>query len=112
MLNHFERLQKLQNRAARIVCNEYDWNIPSLSLIKQLGWMSIEMRKDYFISVIMYKTINGSGLRYLFPNLTYTHQYHNFNTRAASNDMFILPKPKCELFKNFIYHIRLKMHLI
>ena len=110
---HFERLQKLQNRAARIVCNEYDWNIPSLSLIKQLGWMSIEMRKDYFISVIMYKTINGSGLRYLFPNLTYTHQYHNYNTRAASNDMFILPKPKCELFKTSLqyYGIKLWNHL-
>ena len=74
--------------------------------------MSIEMRKDYFISVIMYKTINGSGLRYLFPNLTYTHQYHNYNTRAASNEMFILPKPKCELFKTSKYYgIKLWNHL-
>ena len=76
--------------------------------------MSIEMRKDYFISVIMYKTINRSGLCYLFPNLTYyTHKYHNYNTRAASNDMFILPKPKCELFTTSLqyYGIKLWNHL-
>ena len=41
---------------ARIICKILTENIPSLNLTEQLGWMSIEMRKAYFIAVIM--TIN------------------------------------------------------
>ena len=66
---HFNKLQKLQNRAARIICKEFDWNIRS------------------------------EDLHYVSEDLTYTHQYHSYNTRAASNNILILNKPNCEIFK-------------
>ena len=96
---HFNKLQKLQNRAARIICKEFDWNIRSEDLRKRLGWMSIETRRDYFASILMFKTVQGTGLHYLSEDLTYTHQYHSYNTRAASNNILILNKPNCEIFK-------------
>ena len=61
--------------------------------------MSIESRRDYFASIIMFKTVQGTGLHYLSEDLTYTHQYHSYNTRAASNNILILNKPNCEIFK-------------
>ena len=93
------KIQKLQNRAARIVSNEYNWNISSSELIEQLKWMNIKTRRDYFISLIMFKTVNGFGLNYLLNVLTVTQDYHNYNTRASSNNFIVLPRPHCELFK-------------
>ena len=61
--------------------------------------MSIETRRDYFASIRMFKTVQGTGLHYLSEDLTYTHQYHNYNTRAASNNVHILNKPNYEIFK-------------
>ena len=54
---------------------------------------------DYFASVLMFKTLQGTGFHYLSEDLTYTHQYHSYNTRAASNNILILNKPNCEIFK-------------
>ena len=63
-MNAMNKIQKLQNRAARIVSNEYNWNISSSELIEQLKWVNIKTRRDYFISLIMFKTVNGFGLNY------------------------------------------------
>ena len=39
--------------------------------------MNIKTRRDYFISLIMFKTVNGFGLNYLLNELTVTQDYHN-----------------------------------
>ena len=56
----------------------------------------------------MFKTIQGHGLNYLSSELTYTNQYHNYSTRAASNrpnNIFVLSKPNCEINKtSFRYY--------
>ena len=96
---NINKIQKLQNRAARIVSNEFNWNISSSELIEQLKWMNIKTRCDYLISLIMFKTVNGFGLNYLLNELTVTQDYHNYNTRASSNNLIVLPRPHCELFK-------------
>ena len=50
----------------------------------------------------MFKTVNGFGLNYLLNELTVTQDYHNYNTRASSNNLIVLPRPHCELFKTSI----------
>ena len=62
---NFEKLCKLQKRAAKIILNaKYD--IPSLQLFKKkLGWLSIQNRLEYHKSVLMYKCINNSAPDYL-----------------------------------------------
>ena len=54
---NINKIQKLQNRAARIVSNENNWNISSSELIEQLKWMNIKTRHDYFIYLIMLKLL-------------------------------------------------------
>ena len=95
----------MQNRAARIICKEFDWNISSTVLHSRLGWMNIETRRDYFAGILMFKTIQGYGLNYLSSELTYTNQYHNYSTSAASNNIFVLSKPNCKIYKtSFRYY--------
>ena len=63
--------------------------------------MNINTIHGYFISLIMFKTVNGYGLNYLLNDLTETQDYHNYNTRASSSNLIVLPRPHkahCALF--------------
>ena len=42
----------MQNRCARIVSKNFDFNISSKTLLKQLGWMDIYTRFQYFIGIL------------------------------------------------------------
>ena len=67
--------------------------------------MNIKTRRDYFAGILMFKTIQGQGVNYLSSELTYTNQYHNYSNRAASNNIFVLSKPNCEIYKtSFRYY--------
>ena len=66
--------------------------------------MSVATRRDYFIGILMYKTINGIGIDYLLPEITYVNEYHNYNTRAASNNLIVQNKPHCELYRTSLYY--------
>ena len=48
-------LQKIQNRAARIVTSNFDFSTNSQELIKQLLWMNISQHHFYFTAVLMFK---------------------------------------------------------
>ena len=62
------RLQKLQNRAARIIMN-MGYNIPGMEAINALGWETLETRRAKSKVKQMYKVLNGlapSSLAALF----------------------------------------------
>ena len=59
--------------------------------------MSMKTRRDNFAGIILFKTLHGHGLNYLSNQIIYTNEQHNYNTRAASNNFLVLPKPNCEL---------------
>ena len=41
---------------------------------------------------------------YLLPEITYVNEYHNYNTRAASNNLIVQNKPHCELYRTSLYY--------
>ena len=51
------RLQKLQNRAARIVINN-SFDTPSHHLIEKLGWKTINEVMDFESKTIVFKSLN------------------------------------------------------
>ena len=94
----------MQNRAARIVSGIFDWNMSVSKLIRDLGWMNVKTRRDYFILLIMYKCIKTDEPTYLNDKLIYVNNYHTHNTRSASNNVLVLPKPNIELFKTSLVY--------
>ena len=57
---------RLQHRAARIITNNMDYiNVRGEDLVKQLGWQTIEKRRDYFMAMLMYKCIGDAAHRRL-----------------------------------------------
>ena len=66
--------------------------VPLLSAAEsRLGWMSMKTRRDYFAGIILFKTLHGHGLYFLSNQIIYTYKQHNYNTRAASNNVLVLP---------------------
>ena len=99
--NNKNLVRRLQHRAARIVCNDFDYiNTRGESLIKELGWQSIEQRRDYFVATLMYKCINDIAPVRISNEITKVSDTHDVNTRLANTDDLYIPEPKCELFRH------------
>ena len=98
-----ERLQKLQNRAARLIMNLKNEHGQSTLARNSLGWKSLEERRVEMKARIMYKGVNmlaPSRLCDLFQNVNKNSDY---NSRGSSTRICI-PMPKTEyLKKSFCY---------
>ena len=64
--NIIHKIQRLQNRAARIVTGNYNYvTTRCTELVKLLKWMCVTQRRYYFMSILMYKSIHGMAPAYL-----------------------------------------------
>ena len=92
-----EKLQKLQNRAARIISfSNYDASLKEL--FQALNWRKLEQLRKVDLSILMYKTLNHETPEYLsskFINRTDVTPYHLRNTV----NKLALPLPRTEHFK-------------
>jgi hypothetical protein len=59
-----QKLQRLQNRAARII-TESDYNIRSSDILTSLNWTNLETRRTQQFKTFMYKTANNMVSSYL-----------------------------------------------
>ena len=58
------KIQRMQNRAIRAILNNFDFvNYRGIDLVKDLNLFIVRQRRDYFMSLFMFKTIHG-----LVPN--------------------------------------------
>ena len=99
---YLQKLQRLQNRCARIVTGIHDYSVPSASLIHSLKWFNMHQRYEYFVAIFMFKCYNNllpSRNVNMFKLVNSVHQYP---TRSANNDDFVLPFPRTEHFKHSI----------
>ena len=55
-----DKIQRLQNRATRIIENNFDYeNYDGIDLVKGLGWLSFDKRVKYMTAVMMFKALHG-----------------------------------------------------
>jgi hypothetical protein len=96
------KIQRLQNQAARIVYNNYDYvNVRGLSLVKQLEWMTIEDRRDYFMNLLTFKCLNNTAPSYL-SDLIHTNNDFHMHTRETRNSFanyLYVPIPQKHIYK-------------
>ena len=84
------RLQKLQNRAARIVTNS-SFDTPSNKLIEKLGWKTINELIDIESKTIVFKSLNELAPPYLRSLFRKNSQSTSYRLRNTSTDLR-LPK--------------------
>ena len=93
------RIQRLQNRAARIVANNFNYEVPSLLIIKDFNLQTVQERKDFLIGTMMYKCLTGTAPDYLGDHLTFKRDMREQHTRQASHETLHVPYAQTQYFQ-------------
>ena len=80
-----EKLQKLQNRAARIITRA-DYSIRSSAVLNSLEWSNLEEREKRHLLITMFKVFNSNCPTYLQEYFHRTSEVHNYNLRGLNYD--------------------------
>ena len=98
-----ERLQKLQNRATRLITNLKNEHGHSVLARNSLGWELLQKRRVEMKARIMYKTVNKLAPSRLCDLLQNVNKINDYNVRGFSTRVYI-PMPKIEFLKqSFCY---------
>ena len=75
---NLEKLQKVQNYAARIISGNFDYiNVRGISLIRSLKWMTMSERCEYFTAMLMFEAVNGLVPKYLSDSIFMASEAHD-----------------------------------
>ena len=97
-----QKLEKLQNRAARIITGS-GWDVRSAQILRALNWKSLADRRAKQLKSLMFKTVNNLVPEYLSDKFASVNTIHRHNLRGAQHNLFI-PRPNTEaLKKSFRY---------
>lgn len=100
-------LQKIQNRALRIILNCV-YLTPRKFMLDSLGWLSIQQRIKYNVLVMIYKIKNGMMPKYLSNYVTFVYQNHDRNLRSKNE--IRTPNYKSEIAKKSIFDYGIRLY--
>ena len=92
------RVQKLQNRAARIITNAKP-DADNDELLNALNWLNVLQLIDYTAALQIWKAVNDKGPQYISDMFIPLKSIHSYNTRAAANNF-------CPPVSNLTYGLR------
>jgi hypothetical protein len=92
-----KRLQKLQNRSARIIMNMSNDTDHSVAL-QALGWKTLKTERKKAKAKMMYKLLNSKGPQSLTDLFTYKGERTSYNLRNISSNL-CLPQPRTNNLK-------------
>ena len=103
---YIQQIQKLQNRAARIITNNFIREISSTSLCNKLGWMSVYQRLRFLTGCFMFKCLHDNNSIVYFAKAS---QHHNYVMSSLWNSIpnFIRNSANMRSFKNQYKHLSL-----
>jgi hypothetical protein len=93
-----DKLQKLQNRAARVLASSsYDTNADYLFEI--LGWKNLASQRKIAKAIMVYKSVNGLAPDYLSEMFVDRSNITNYTLRDTTGKLAI-PQPRTNYLKN------------
>ena len=90
-ITQINQLQKLQNRAARILTNS-SFDAPSTPLIERLGWKTIQQLIDNESKTMVFKSLNDLAPRYLESLFKRNSQCSIHSLRNTKTDLRVPKK--------------------
>ena len=102
LLNEMEALQKLQNKAARIVTNS-PFDASAAPLLQRLGWPSVQKLINKETGPMVYKSLNSIAPQYLSDLFVRLSEVHPREFRNSKTDL-VIPMLKTSNDQNsFVY---------
>jgi hypothetical protein len=98
---NIDKVQRMQNRAVRAMLNNYDFiNVRGTDLVSGMKILNIRQRRDYFMSVLMYKCIHGEAPTYLSNEITMEIEIANRVTRNVNENNVYMPDVNLNITKS------------
>ena len=96
---YIDKVQKLQNRAARIITGNYDkYDTRGISLVKKLHWQTVTERRDYFVALLVHKALNGNTPVYIEDLFTPIAAVQTRVTRLSDSSNLVTPRAHRHMF--------------
>ena len=96
---NLHRVQRLQNRAIRIIIDNHSRSVRGLDLVKSLKLEKIEERRNYFLTKLTFETIHGLAPINLCNRVIMRVDMHGYETRSVCNMDVHLPKVNVAIYK-------------
>ncbi|XP_044582916.1 uncharacterized protein LOC123263936 [Cotesia glomerata] len=114
MMNYNQRqlnvLQKIQNRAMRIVLGVNRYTRTS-EMLAALGWMSVSQLMVYRCCILIHKIKIGLAPSYLVNKISFVGEYHDYNTRQRNEVQIKFTRThtaeKSLIYRGFVWYNRL-----
>ena len=95
-----DKLQKLKNRAARVLTSS-SCDTAADSLLEKLGWRKLDTQRKFEKAVMVYKSLNGLAPDYLRPMLIDRSSVTNYSLRDTEGKLAVpKAKPRTNYLKN------------
>ena len=101
---NLNRLKKVSKASARIITNNPNWDIRGVNIVKDLGWLNIKQRRDYFEGLLVFKSLNNLLPDYITDKFTMTSEIACRSTRSTSDKKLILPKANKVIYTSSLEH--------
>ena len=88
------KLQTLQNKAARVVTRTKYGSVEPSELLKNLRWLNVQQLIDLDTAVMVHKSIHKNAPPYLSDLFQKPNVIHSHNTRSAKISLFTHAKLK------------------
>ena len=87
---NLSKVQRLQNRAARIITGEFDYiHVRGIDIVNNLKWMNVIQRRDYFVALSVFKCIHGMLPSYISDCITMYNEIAVRDTRASTSSNLV-----------------------
>ena len=99
-----DKLQRLQNRAARVLKNS-NYDVDASILFNDLGWQRLEMQRKIHKAVMVYKSSNCLAPDYMSSKfILRSDLFNSYNLRDSENKLAV-PLPRTNYYRNsFCYN--------
>ena len=87
-----EKVQKLQNKAARIISGTSFEETNHDDLLRELNWMNVRHLISHDLAVSMFKLRNGLSPSQCTENLQTISEIHGYQTRSVTSNDYYLQK--------------------
>ena len=101
---NINRIQRVINLSARIISNNYDFvNSRGTEIMKELGLNSFKERRDFLMSVLMYKCNEGLAPMHLIDKLNLHRELNIRPSRHTDEATYNIPRTRIEKAKTAFY---------
>ena len=105
-----DRLSLLQKKAARIILDISDDQFPSIQMLKELNWMTVQDRINFRKVTMVFRSLNFLAPSYMTNMFKFVSDINQRHTRSSNrNDLYLAGGRHKLIYMNGFYYSSVKL---